>query len=142
MLQSSIRRHFIGYNSLFDLLEQNPWKDLSDGFPPYNLIKISDNTYQVQIALAGWDKNDLTVQVENNELLISGEISKKSEGLEIHRGISTRNFTRRFILAENVEVQTADMVNGVLKITLVHNIPEALKPKKITINSGKQTLHS
>lgn len=137
------RRHFIGFNDIFDLIEQEPWKNSSahsEGYPPYNILKVSDVDYEIELALAGWKQNELDIEVQKGELLISGTKTTLTASTQLHKGISTRDFCRKFILAENVEVKSADLIDGILRIKLVHNIPEALKPKKIAINADKQCL--
>ena len=136
------RRHFIGFNDIFDLIEQEPWKNSSahsEGYPPYNILKVSDTDYEIELALAGWKQNELEIEVQKGELVISGTKGTLTS-THLHKGISTRDFIRKFIVAENVEVVSADLIDGILRIKLVHNIPEALKPKKIAINSDKQYL--
>jgi HSP20 family molecular chaperone IbpA len=93
--------------------------------------------------LAGWKQKEISIEVHNGELSISGtkglnDCSLKSATL--HQGISRRDFTKKFTLAEHVEVKSADFIDGVLSITLIHNIPDELKPKKISINADKQCL--
>jgi molecular chaperone IbpA len=114
-------------------------------YPPYDLIRLDDNTYQVVIAAAGFSKDDLDVVVENSRLTVTGEkqkvvhdteqeTSEKSEPEYLHRGIATRKFTRSFMLSDNVHVTKADFVDGLLTLELVHEIPEEQKPKQIPIS--------
>lgn len=134
------RHYFIGFNRIFDLLETENW-NAPQPYPPHDVLKVSETEYRVDLALAGWKQNELTILVHNGELLISGDKDETKDGpSKLHQGISRRNFVKKFNLAEHVEVKSADFVDGVLSITLVHNVPEELKPKKITINSDKQCL--
>jgi molecular chaperone IbpA len=136
------RHYFIGFNRLFDLLETENWSNVQT-YPPHDVLKISDHEYRVDLALAGWKQKELSIQVHNGELTISGTKGLNDGSLKsatLHQGISRRDFTKKFTLAEHVEVKSADFIDGVLSITLIHNIPDELKPKKISINADKQCL--
>ena len=136
------RQHFIGFNRIFDLLEAENWTNSlqNSPYPPHDVLKLSDTKYQINLALAGWKQNELYVKVDKGELLIGGTndhvVSNASAIL--HRGISRRDFVKRFTLNEHVEVESADFSDGILSVNLVHNIPEELKPKQIAINADKQ----
>jgi len=110
----------------------------SIGYPPFNLKKTDDNVYVIEMAVAGFGKQDIELTLEDNKLKIKGHASIDSEIDEsisnfLHKGISDRPFERTFTLADNVVVNNAQMVNGLLKIWLEHIIPEDKKPKKINI---------
>jgi molecular chaperone IbpA len=104
-------------------------------FPPFNLKKTDDNVYVVELAVAGFGKQDIELTLEDNKLIVKGNTSADTEEVAdyLHKGIADRAFTRTFSLADNVVVNNAAMVNGILKIWLEHIIPEDKKPKKIDI---------
>jgi len=108
-------------------------------YPPFNLKKTDDNVYVIEMAVAGFGKNDLEMTLENNRLVINGKTTIDTvteDGIDqtfLHKGISDRPFTRSFTLADNVVVNNAALINGLLKIWLEHIIPEDKKPKKIDI---------
>lgn len=110
-------------------------------FPPFNLKKTDDNVYVIELAVAGFGKQDVELTLEENKLVIKGQTTLDTlieDGVNVqylHKGIADRAFTRTFSLADNVVVNNAEMINGVLKIWLEHIIPEDKKPKKIEINS-------
>ena len=104
-------------------------------YPPYNLVKIDDDNYMVNLAVAGFTKHEISISVENNTLTVSGEIiTEDEEGIEyLHKGIAMRKFTRTFALGEYMEVISAEMDNGILYVSVRREIPEEKKPKQITI---------
>ena len=104
-------------------------------YPPYNLVKIDDDNYMVNLAVAGFTKHEISISVENNTLTVSGEIiTEDEEGIEyLHKGIAMRKFTRTFALGEYMEVISAEMDNGILYVAVRREIPEEKKPKQITI---------
>jgi molecular chaperone IbpA len=103
-----------------------------DNYPPYNVIKKDEDTYLVELALAGFDKSDLSVSVDNGNLIVKGEKEKKEVDFQ-HKGIATRSFTRSFALGEYMEITGAELENGMLSITVERIIPEEKKPKSIKI---------
>jgi molecular chaperone IbpA len=114
-------------------------KTAGNGYPPFNLKKTDDNVYVVELAVAGFGKQDIELTLEENKLVVKGQTTLDtltSDGIDVqylHKGIADRAFTRTFSLADNVVVNNAAMVNGILKIWLEHIIPEHKKPKKIDI---------
>ncbi len=104
-----------------------------ESYPPYNVIKVDDETYRVDLALAGFDKKDVDVTVDNGTLIVKGEISTEESGETLHKGIATRKFTRSFALGEFMEVTAAEFKNGMLAITVERIVPEEKKPKSIKI---------
>jgi molecular chaperone IbpA len=114
-------------------------KTAGNGYPPFNLKKTDDNVYVVELAVAGFGKQDIELTLEDNKLVVKGQTTLDtltSDGIDtqyLHKGIADRAFTRTFSLADNVVVNNAAMVNGILKIWLEHIIPEDKKPKKIDI---------
>jgi molecular chaperone IbpA len=133
-----INKFGIGFDSIFEDIHRLATVAGKDNYPPYNVIKIDDDHFAIELALAGIDKEALDIQVDQNQLTISTEKVESDEELEyLHKGISQRGFSRSFTLADHVIVQGADMVNGVLKISLERQLPEELKPRKIDISSAK-----
>ena len=126
-------RNSIGLDSIFDSLLGTMEHNQSN-YPPYNIVKSDDDNYTIELAIAGFGQGDIDIQVKEGELIIKGEKSEDEESQYLHHGIGTRKFTRTFNLSEYVEVKSADVENGILKIALERNIPEAMKPKSIAIN--------
>ena len=102
-------------------------------YPPYNLVKVDEDTTRVDLALAGFDKKDVEVTVYNGSLIIKGEIGSEESGETLHKGIATRKFTRSFALSEFMEVTSAEFKNGLLSITVERIVQEEKKPKTIKI---------
>jgi molecular chaperone IbpA len=127
------RRFAIGFDSVFDQLRNQLEVRGTDNYPPYNIIKTSDDSFVIEIAAAGFSQDELKVSVDDRILSVEGESVKESSGDVIHRGISSRNFCRTFTLAEHVEVVGAKVENGLLMISLEKIIPEHKKPKMIQI---------
>ena len=123
----------VGFETLFDKLFELDTN--TNTYPPYNIVKISDNNYVIEMALAGFSKKDVEIRVTDGELVInSANSNKKSNNNDIiHKGISYRNFQRKFTLSEDIYVKNAEMNNGMLKIILERKIPEHKKPKLISI---------
>ena len=134
----SIHKFGIGFDSIFEDIHRLATVAGKDNYPPYNVIKIDDDHFAIELALAGIDKEALDIQVDQNQLTISTEKVESDEELEyLHKGISQRGFSRSFTLADHVIVQGADMRNGILKVNLERQLPEELKPRKIDISSAK-----
>ena len=111
----------------------NFYTNSQPSYPPYNVIKQDEDTYIVEIALAGFDKSDLSVTVDNGNLIVKGEKEKKDDVEFTHKGIANRSFTRSFALGEFMEITGAEFENGMLSITIERIIPEEKKPKSIKI---------
>lgn len=128
----------IGFDDIIDLIDKSS-STSSSGFPPYNLIKYMDNSVDIVLAVAGFNKSDLTITKERNELYIEGkhQIDSSEESIQatkyIHKGIADRNFTRKFIIDDYVEIESAKLENGLLTIHLIRKIPDELKPIQIDI---------
>ena len=104
-------------------------------YPPYNILKLDDDNYQIQIAVAGFDKSDIVIESKHNQLTVNGAIRTEESNAEyLHRGLAARNFSHSFTLSDTIIVKSADMVNGLLKINLENIIPDEKKPKVIEIN--------
>jgi len=106
-------------------------------YPPYNIVKVDDNEYELQLAIAGFTYDDLDIQIKEGLLTIEGKQEATDEKQYIHRGISGRSFTRVFTLADAVVVNGADLLDGILTVKLENVIPEAKKARKIEINRGE-----
>lgn len=135
-------RSSIGYDRLGSLIDNAlRGSDHSTGYPPYNIEMLDENHYAIALAVAGFDKDELEINVENNALTIRGEKSKGDEKRNyLHLGIANRTFEHKFNLAEHVEVTSADLNNGLLTVNLLREIPEAMKPKSIAINQSSTVL--
>ena len=124
---------FIGFNRELSRLN-NAHKVNSQSYPPYDLLKLDEDTYRISIAVAGFGKEDIDVSVDNGTLIIKGEITEITDAEVVHKGIASRKFTRSFALGEYMEVTGADLKDGMLHINVDRIIPEDKKPKSITIN--------
>lgn len=129
---SPYRRSTIGFDRLFDLLESGTGEN-NENYPPFDLVKLGDDEYRIDLALAGFDSGDVEITAQQNQLIVAGRKRAEDDRDYIHRGIALRAFERRFGLADHVQVTSADMTNGILSISLRREIPEAMKPKKIAI---------
>ena len=127
-------RATIGFDRMFNQLNQEFANSKSQGYPPYNVIQENEDEYTISLAIAGFSMADLDITLEKNVLTIEGTSPEVPEGINyLHKGIGNRNFRRQFTLAEHIEVEGAELENGMLHINLVRNVPEAQKPKKISI---------
>jgi molecular chaperone IbpA len=123
---------FIGFNHTLNRL--NNVYTSNQSYPPYNVIKSDEDSYQIEIAVAGFNKKDLDISVENSTLIIKGNSSEEDNKIEfMHKGIASRKFTRAFALGEFMEVVGAEFENGMLTIHIDRIIPEEKKPKSIKI---------
>jgi molecular chaperone IbpA len=129
-------RSSIGFDRVFDLLDNATRVSSIDNFPPYDIAKTGDDAYRIQIAVAGYGRDELSISTEPNLLIVTGEKTADSQGAFLHRGIANRNFTRRFELADHVKVTAANLVNGLLTVELQREIPEAMKPRRILIGTA------
>ncbi len=133
---SPLFRSAVGFDHLYSKLDHATRTAQSQpSYPPYNIELIDEDSYRITMALAGFSESDLSIQTENNVLTITGQqVDQKEERQYLHRGIAARNFEHRFQLAEHVKVTSANLVNGLLNIELVREIPEAMKPHTVAIN--------
>ena len=134
---NQIHRQTIGFDSLFEQLNRNFANSKSDNYPPHNVVKLDDTHYVIEVAVAGFAEDEIDVELKENVLTVKGEQAKKEEVEYLHKGISARNFTRTFPLAEHIEVRGATVKNGILAIALEQLVPEEDKPKKIAITFAK-----
>ncbi|HVJ01131.1 MAG TPA: Hsp20 family protein [Sphingomonas sp.] len=135
------RRSTIGFDRLFDLLEASARQASGENYPPFNLERLAEDRYRITLAVAGFKSDEIDVTAQQNLLLVSGKKREENEnnpGSYLHLGIANRSFERRFELADFVRVEKADLADGLLTIELVREVPEAMKPKKIPVNTGGQ----
>jgi len=133
---NALNRALIGFDTMFDQLERRFANQVSNNYPPHNIIRTGENTYLIEVAVAGFAKNEVTVSLEDNELTIKGEKAEIDENAEIqylHRGLASRNFNRVFPLAEHIKVQGAEIKDGILTVKLERIVPEELKPRIIEV---------
>ena len=131
----------VGLDSLFSRLFDVDPGTSSSGYPPYNIKKTGEYAYQIEMALAGFSKDELQVEVADGTLSIKTVPSEKEEGNDfLHRGIAKRQFSRRFTLSDDVVVKGADLYNGLLTIDLERVLPEEKKPRQIQINDGMKVV--
>jgi molecular chaperone IbpA len=138
---SPLFRSTIGFDRMLRLLDTATRVDnASLGYPPYNIEKTGDDAYRLTMAVAGFSPSELDVTVHENTLLVTGkgqtEEDKTNGNGYLHRGIARRSFERRFSLADHMKVTGANIDNGMLHVELVHEVPEAAKPRKIAIGSS------
>lgn len=132
----SIHKFGIGFDNMFDeLMRMNAQQSLN--YPPYNIVKQTDDTFFIEVATAGFGEGEVSVNLDNRVLTIKGEKSEDLVAEYLHKGISTRDFVREFTLAEHVEVVSATQQDGILTIQLERIVPEEKKPKSIAINYTK-----
>lgn len=137
---SPLYRSFVGFDrmaGLIDAASQN--LDNGSSFPPYNVAQIDEDTYRIELAVAGFSDNDIEIESHENVLTVTGKKTPAADNDEakqyLHRGIAERGFERRFQLADHVFVTGAELTNGLLVIALKRELPEALKPRKIAIGT-------
>src|SRR5439155_4970419 len=133
------RRSTVGFDRLFDMLENSAGAQTQENYPPFDLIKKGDNDYCIELAVAGFKPGEIDITAQQNVLIVSGRKNEEAEeqGSDyIYRGIANRSFERRFALADHIQVKGADMKDGLLSIALVREIPEAMKPRKIDIGGS------
>lgn len=132
-----LEKFFVGFDDSFDKLAKlhdEVTKNIPN-YPPYNIKKVDENKYTIEIAVAGFAKQDIELEFVDNKLIVAGKASDDSDNEAfLWRGIANRAFTRTFVLDDQVEIQNAEMLNGMLKVFLERIIPEHKKPKKIEIN--------
>ncbi len=131
------RRSTVGFDRLFDLLENNS-RNSGDNYPPFNIERRDEDAYRITIAVAGFKAADLDIVAQQNLLTVKGNKREETvDGQMLHVGIANRGFERRFELADYVRVENADLADGLLVIDLVREVPEAMKPKKIAIGGSE-----
>jgi len=139
---SPLYRASVGFDRLFNTLDAaSRVEDSALSYPPYNIEKVSEDSYRIVMAVAGFGEDDLDITAKENSLVISGRKDKAADEQVtfLHRGIANRAFERRFDLADHIKVSGAKLENGLLSVELVREIPEAMKPRTIAINGGEKT---
>jgi molecular chaperone IbpA len=132
-ISTTYRPFGIGFDQLFQEFD-SIHKENSNVYPPHNVVKLDEDRFVIELAVAGFAESELDIETVENSLVITGEKSEKDEREYAHKGISARKFTRRFTLAEHVVVSGASLQNGILSISLEKQVPEEKKPRKIVIN--------
>ena len=134
------RRSTVGFDRLFDLLENQARNNAGENYPPFNIERRGEDRYRITLAVAGFRPDDLEITAQQNLLIVHGRKRDDDSASQIlHLGIANRGFERRFELADYVRVDNADLADGLLVIDLVREIPEAMKPKKIAL-AGQRKL--
>jgi molecular chaperone IbpA len=135
------RRATVGFDRLFDFMNNTRF-DNGNGYPPFDIEKHGEDRYQIRLALAGFTPEEVELVVQENDLTIRGHKEQKRDGSEqyLHRGIAAGSFERRFQLADYVQVESAELVNGVLSISLKREVPESKKPRRIEIAGGHRAV--
>lgn len=133
-------RSAIGFDRLAKMLNDVQRNDNEVSYPPYNIELVDDNAYQIVMAVAGFQQEELEIEAEHQTLRVTGRKAKKEqEATFLHRGIATRDFEHKFQLADHVKVTGAHLEHGLLAIALVREVPEALKPRKVQISTQAHT---
>ncbi len=132
-----LRKDFIGFDSIWQLLDDTATAVTPSQYPPYNIEQLDDENWSITLAVAGFTDADLNIKVQDRRLTISGQLQTEEQQKKYHyKGIASRAFERAFILAEGVEVKGAELSNGMLKISLQRHIPEKSKMHQIPIKSS------
>ena len=135
---SPYRRSTVGFDRLFDFLESANRAE-QDNYPPFDIEKLGDDSYRITLAVAGFKRDEIEIVAHQNMLTITGRRGedRNKDGNFLHMGIATRAFERRFELADFVRVTGADLADGLLRIELAREVPEAMKPRKIDIGGAQ-----
>jgi molecular chaperone IbpA len=137
---SPLYRSAVGFDRLAALLDAAAATDTASGYPPYNIETTGENTYRIEIAVAGFKPEDLSIEAKENVLTVLGAKAANEETRRfLQRGLAERNFERRFQLADHVVVTEAQLTDGLLAISLKRELPEQLKPRRIEIKAGAET---
>ena len=140
---SPLYRTAVGFDRLAALLDAVTVQDAGNGYPPYNIERTDDQAYRIDIAVAGFKLEELSIEVRENVMTVQGRKAANDETRRyLHRGLAERNFDRRFQLADHVALKDARLADGLLSVNLVCEIPEALKPRQIAIQQTVSTVGS
>ncbi len=132
------RRSTIGFDRLFDMLENNARGAAGENYPPFNLERIAEDRYRITLAVAGFKRDEVEITAQQNLLVVSGRKAEQTDaqkGAVLHLGIANRSFERRFELADFIVVEAADLADGLLTIDLRREVPDAMKPRRIAIGA-------
>ena len=132
---SPLFRSSVGFDRIFDLLENATRVQAIDNWPPYNIEKAGEDRYRITMAVAGFSAGELNLTTQPNWLVVSGQKQGEESTQYLHRGIATRSFERRFELADHVKVKDARLDNGLLTIELVREVPEEMRPRRIEVQA-------
>jgi molecular chaperone IbpA len=133
---SALNRAFIGLDTMFNDVEHRLANQIQTNYPPYNVIKHDEDNYEVQLAVAGFRQDEVDITVENTQLMIKGTKFEEADTKEyLYRGLAARDFERHFTLGQYLEVNGAEIKDGLLIVKLKRNVPEAMKPRKIEIKA-------
>ena len=134
---NALNRALVGFDSLFDNFEHRFANQIQQNYPPYNILKHDDDTYEIEIAVTGFNKDEVVVEIDQNNLIVKGQRKEVDlvEPTYLHRSLATRDFTRSWTLAEHMEVGEGRIKNGVLTIELKRVVPEALKPRVLKLKA-------
>ena len=128
---------FIGFDRMLDRMNSvNTAPRNTSNYPPYNIVKVDEDNFTIELALAGFKDEDIEITLKDGVLYVEGNQGDNDEKTYLHRGLSARSFRRSFTIADTIVVNGADFVNGILTISLENVIPEEKKPRKIAINDG------
>ena len=134
---NALNRALLGFDTLFNDFEGRFANQIKDNYPPYNILKHSEDSYEIEVAVTGFAPEEVTVEIDQNQLVIKGQ-RLRDENVDtqyLHRGLATRDFTRSWTLAEHMEVGEGKIKNGVLTIALTRVVPDALKPRQLKITA-------
>jgi len=134
---SALNRALLGFDEIFNNFENRFANQLKDNYPPYNILKHNEDSYEIQLAVTGFDKDEITVEIDQNNLIVRGkrQETESQESAYLHRGLAARDFMRTWTLAEHMEVGEGRIKNGVLTIELKRIVPESLKPRLLKITA-------
>jgi molecular chaperone IbpA len=138
---SPLFRSTVGFDRLSRLMDAAArLDDNAVAYPPYNIERTGEETYRISMAVAGFGEDDITITTQDNQLIIAGKVAKDEDDKSyLYRGIAGRAFERRFTLADHIRVNGASLVNGLLHVELVREVPEAMKPRQVKINTTAQS---
>lgn len=135
---NALNRALLGFDTLFNDFERRFGNQITNNYPPYNIIKTGENSYELEVAVTGFTKEEINVEVDQDQLIVRGERQRDIDESRqyLHHGLANRNFTRTWPLAEHIEVGEATIKNGILTISLERVVPESLKPRVLAIKEA------
>lgn len=132
---NALNRALVGFDQIFNDFERRFANQVNTNYPPHNILKLDDDTYEIEMAVTGFLPEEVKVEVDQNQLIITAETARDEDAdiQYLHRGLARRDFVRTFTLAEHMEVDEGSIKNGILRIRIHREVPEALKPRLIPI---------
>lgn len=131
---ANLNRALIGFDRIFNDVETRYANSVQTNYPPYNILKHDENNFEIEIAVAGFEKSDITVEVDQDQLVVRGQRTKEDDASKyLHRGLAARDFERSWTLAEHMQVNEVELTNGILRVKIIRIVPEELKPRLIPI---------